>query len=89
MKCFFEEIGPLNTLNPNWIADWLVSFSQRYVLVIMHGQAGCPVEFCAKISASVVDGAALWIGSVGTLTPIENNYSQKGGLEKGLEVTRL
>ncbi len=46
-------------------------------------------ECCAKISASVVDGAALWIGSVGTLTPIENNYSQKGGLEKGLEVNRL
>lgn len=71
------------------VANRLVNCRQRYVWSSCEAKPGCPVEFCAKISASVVDGAALWIGSVGTLTPIENNYSQKGGLEKGLEVTRL
>jgi len=38
------------------IADRLVSLSQPHVRPIVRGKAGCPVEFGAKISVSVVDG---------------------------------
>jgi hypothetical protein len=40
------------------IADRLVSLSQPHVRPIVRGKAGCPVEFGAKISVSVVDGGS-------------------------------
>ena len=38
------------------IADRMVSISQPHIRPIVRGKAGCPVEFGAKISVSVVDG---------------------------------
>jgi len=40
------------------IADRLVSLSQPHVRPIVRGKAGCPVEFGAKISVSLVDGVS-------------------------------
>jgi hypothetical protein len=40
------------------IADRVVSISQPHVRPIVRGKAGCPVEFGAKISVSVVDGVS-------------------------------
>jgi len=40
------------------IADRLVSLSQPHVRPIVRGKAGCPVEFGAKISVSVVNGVS-------------------------------
>ena len=39
------------------MANRLVSISQLPVRPIVRGKAGCPVEFSAKISVGVVDGA--------------------------------
>lgn len=40
------------------IADRIVSLSQPHVRPIVRGKAGCPVEFGAKLSVSVVDGVS-------------------------------
>lgn len=40
------------------IADRLVSLSQPHVRPIVRGKAGCPVEFGAKISVSLVEGVS-------------------------------
>jgi len=40
------------------IADRIVSISQPHVRPIVRGKAGCPVEFGAKISVSVVEGVS-------------------------------
>jgi hypothetical protein len=40
------------------IADRVVSISQPHVRPIVRGKAGCPVEFGAKISVSLVDGVS-------------------------------
>jgi hypothetical protein len=48
------------------ISGRIVSISQPHVRPIVRGKPAAPVEFGAKLSASLVDGAVFWIGSIGT-----------------------
>ncbi len=49
----------MSTRRCHRIADRLVSLSQPHVRPIVRGKAGCPVEFGAKISVSLVEGISV------------------------------
>jgi hypothetical protein len=68
------------------ISGRIVSISQPHVRPIVRGKASAPVEFGAKISASVVDGAVFldrldWdpYNESGDLIPQVNSYKQRFG----------
>ena len=57
--CISSQTSPwMYTRRCHRIADRLVSLSQPHVRPIVRGKAGCPVEFGAKISVSLVEGVS-------------------------------